>query len=608
MKINNIADLYDDIFDVSFFIRYGYYDIKMKKIESENIEDEDLEEEYGMQDSFYLKIFNLQDLYYLSDFLDFRDYFNFRNLRENLNTEPIYFNIPKNNYVRREYKMPNIYSYLLLAFYIFDNKEEFISVFKENKQSTSKFFNQLDFDYKFGKQVEQRLLFGGNKILSLDLSSFYHTLYTHSIPWVINGKETSKNNKIDGFGNELDALIQRCQYGETHGIPVGNLLSRIIAELYMCHIDLKLFNKGYIYSRYVDDIKFPFSTEAEKEKFLTEFTTICRDYNLILNDRKTEVLEFPILNSMDKTDIFNFFDDFTVDKKPEKWQQKLTDFIDYCISEEAKGNKGALKCIFSVVSNTLKKIKPTEHIINSIFLSRSVPSNFNIIEKFIDVSLKDSRLTNKFLEFIETLIELGLNKKKLKNIMNNYFQETKNLYIAKLENNISNGWNNEVYQLLLYSVIFDNDNLIQKKQLITIFESNMDDFSIVLSIILWLKKKYKISELLNILENKLDEVHGHYCDEKSVRMQEKYWLVRYFVYYLIDQNIINSIEIGEHFKKFPKNRSGIVKSELNKKYILMCDNSKKKTVQNLNAFYKLLLDNNVALVKLGDSKKLFSYL
>ena len=136
----------------------------------------------------------------------------------------------------------------------------------------------------------------------------------------------------------------------------------------------------------------------------------------------------------------------------------------------------------------------------------------------------------------------------------------------------------------------------------------MDDFSIVLSIILWLKKKYKISELLNILENKLDEVHGHYCDEKSVRMQEKYWLVRYFVYYLIDQNIINSIEIGEHFKKFPKNRSGIVKSELNKKYTLMCDNSKKKSVQNLNAFYKLLLDNNVALVKLGDSKKLFSYL
>src|SRR5699024_2282845 len=97
-------------------------------------------------------------------------------------------------------------------------------------------------------------------------------------------------------------------------------------------------------------------------------------------------------------------------------------------------------------------------------------------------------------------------------------------------------------------------------------------------------------------------------DEKSVRMQEKFWLVRYFVYYLIDQNIINSIEIEEHFKNFPKNRSGIVISELNKNFTLKIDSSKKKTVQNLNAFYKLLLDNNVALVKLGDSKKLFSYL
>ena len=40
-------------------------------------------------------------------------------------TEPITFTIPKNNLSRREYKIPNIYSYLNLMFFIQKNKQEF---------------------------------------------------------------------------------------------------------------------------------------------------------------------------------------------------------------------------------------------------------------------------------------------------------------------------------------------------------------------------------------------------------------------------------------------------------------------------------------------------
>lgn len=185
-------ELYDTIFDEAFLIRYGYYDVKMKRLESTSVEDDDLDERYGNPDSFYLKLLNLRELEILNKFNDLRIYYNFDKIKKNVDTEAIYFNIPKSNYIRREYKMPNLYSYLELVFFMVDNKNEFIDIFKDNGYSTSKFFNLLSFDFSFTKKIEKRLLFGGTNILSLDLSNFYHTLYTHSIPWVVNGKQESK--------------------------------------------------------------------------------------------------------------------------------------------------------------------------------------------------------------------------------------------------------------------------------------------------------------------------------------------------------------------------------------------------------------------------------
>ncbi len=190
-------------------------------------------------------------------------------------------------------------------------------------QSTSKFFNQLEFNYEFTKKIEQRLLYGGTNILSVDLSNFYHTLYTHSIPWVIEGKQASKAKRFGGFANEVDSILQQCQYGETHGVPTGNLATRLITELYMCYIDKRMLKKGYTYSRYVDDIKFTFSTESQKESFLTDFSKICRENNLIINDKKTSENPFPFTNNREKTEIFNYFDGLNKKNKSSSWIKKI---------------------------------------------------------------------------------------------------------------------------------------------------------------------------------------------------------------------------------------------------------------------------------------------
>lgn len=606
----DIKKLYNTILDTSFLIRYGYYDVNMKKIKSKYVDNDDLEEYYGNPENFYLKLLSLQDLYKLLEIEDLRVFFNFENVRHNVDTEPIYFNIPKSNYVRREYKMPNLYSYLHLSFFIEDNKEEFISIFENNVQSTSKYFNELEFNFKFTKKIEQRLLFGGNNILSLDLSNFYHTLYTHSIPWVIHGKQNSKLNRSGGFANDLDSLIQKCQYGETHGIPTGSITSKLIAELYMCYIDKKLLEKGYKYARYVDDIKYPFVTNVEKENFLMEFNSICREHNLILNDKKTEVHTFPYKNNMQKVEIFSYFDNLNNKSKIEHWKNKINDFVDFCLSEEVNGNKGAIKCIYSVIINTFKYSKLSTKMINNILITREKTTEYNLYEKFLDTSLKDSRLTNKFITFTEQLIELEADKEKLKSIVRRYFNENRDIYRKNLKYYISNGWNQEVYQILLYCVIFDEEKLLKKDLLKLILQTDLDDYSKCLSIILWIKKSYSIKDLLNLLEIQLKEIHSKYNDKKSVRMQEKYWLMRYFIYSLINKGIIKENELINHYSdnNIKKDNNNNVKSELNMKYVLQKDSQKKAYVNKINEFYELLLDKDVALIQVGNTEELFEYL
>lgn len=249
-------------------------------------------------------------------------------------------------------------------------------------------------------------------------------------------------------------------------------------------------------------------------------------------------------------------------------------------------------------------------MINNILITRENITEYNLYEKFLDTSLKDSRLTNKFITFTEQLIELEADKEKLKSIVRRYFNENRDIYRKNLKYYISNGWNQEVYQILLYCVIFDEEKLLKKDLLKLILQTDLDDYSKCLSIILWIKKSYSIKDLLNLLEIQLKEIHSKYNDNKSVRMQEKYWLMRYFIYYLNKQGIIEESALRSHYNdnNINKDNNSNVKSELNMKYVLQNDSQKKAYVNKINEFYSLLLDKDVALIQIGNKGNLFGFL
>lgn len=579
----SLEKLYDDLFSTNFLINYGYFDITPKN----NQDITDLNS-YGKSDAFYLKIFNMSKL---AEYISDNPFYTMKmfNDKKVYSTEPITFTIPKSNISRREYKIPNIYSYLNLMFFIQKNKEEFKRIFLANKFSTSKFFSLADFDFKFTDNLKKTLLFGGNHILNVDLSNFYHSLYTHSIPWVIMWKKNAKKERDKGFSNKLDKLIASCQYNQTHGIPTGNILSRIISELYMCYIDSEMENKGYRYARYVDDISFPFNFEEEKDKFYRDFNKLCMKYELKINDKKTEINDFPYIHTQNKDFIFNYFKNYSSDSKEETWIIGIKNFIDLCIDEERKGNKGAIKCIFPVIENTFKYKKINKNKISKIFGYTNNITKFNILQFILDLSLKDSKLTNRCLSLLNYLAVKMDDKKVVSKQVKQYFrnrnEEIKNLLVFYNKND----YHQETYQILVYIVEYDVDILL-KKNVLNLLNENTDNLSLSLLTIIYLRKPWRIESLLKKIDDLFKNSKDSYPEKIGV-MSQNLWYFRYFIYYLIKENVIPKDKINSYCnsQSYRSNQKGY-KSDLNWRYINSND--------AVDEFFNELLEEKVPLIDL----------
>jgi hypothetical protein len=137
---------------------------------------------------------------------------------------------------------------------------------------------------------------GSRYLLKADVNRYYHSIYTHSIPWAIHTKSVAKSTRGPGlFGNRIDALFQKCQDGQTMGIPVGTDISFLIAEIILTAVDLKLQTKipklnGF---RWVDDYELSFDTLSEAEFARQELQSVLSEYELALNQEKTDILPLP---------------------------------------------------------------------------------------------------------------------------------------------------------------------------------------------------------------------------------------------------------------------------------------------------------------------------
>ena len=127
-----------------------------------------------------------------------------------------------------------------------------------------------------------------------DISSFFHSIYTHSIPWALVGHDVAKQNKsTKKWFNKLDKLQRLLKRDETQGIPIGPATSHVMAELILSKVDSELRERNHVFVRFIDDCKCFAPSKEKAEAFLSDLEQELRKYLLNLNASKVAIQELP---------------------------------------------------------------------------------------------------------------------------------------------------------------------------------------------------------------------------------------------------------------------------------------------------------------------------
>jgi len=140
-------------------------------------------------------------------------------------------------------------------------------------------------------------------IVKTDIKNFYPSIYTHSIAWALHGKEFIRQpENMHNFrllGNRLDRLFQNANDGCTNGIPIGPVVSDVIAEIVAAGVDVRLSESLRIKDikcevvRFKDDYRILVKSEADGSVVVKCLQAALKEYNLELSDEKTVVSALP---------------------------------------------------------------------------------------------------------------------------------------------------------------------------------------------------------------------------------------------------------------------------------------------------------------------------
>jgi hypothetical protein len=145
-------------------------------------------------------------------------------------------------------------------------------------------------------KIRARRRRGARYILTADITQFYQSLYTHSIPWAMHTKAVAKASRGNLIGDTLDARFRDLRHGQTTGIPIGPDSSLLAAEVVLSAADKELAAllgsvRGF---RYSDDYELSFATLGAAEQALIFLEGVLADFELTVNHPKSTIDEVPI--------------------------------------------------------------------------------------------------------------------------------------------------------------------------------------------------------------------------------------------------------------------------------------------------------------------------
>lgn len=283
----------------------------------------------------------------------FRDRKGFKNLTY---ADPEVISKPKKLYERRNIHITHPIPQALLAREIAENWRQLQRILSRRRYSEDEIIISDGYErsikginFPLHRAKKNHIEATADWLVKTDISRFYPSIYTHSIPWAAYGKEHVKRSlKIyDGsLADRLDVLVRACNRNQTIGLPIGPETSRILAEIISSRIDadfsVALPNlPATSVDRLQDDWVIGASTLDQAENILSVITMCYRHYGLEINGSKTSVTH--ILQS-----------------NAEHWKSEITAFL----SHRRGGLHGSRLSDFLALCLRLQLDAPSESVMN----------------------------------------------------------------------------------------------------------------------------------------------------------------------------------------------------------------------------------------------------
>lgn len=170
--------------------------------------------------------------------------------------------------------------------------------------------------YEFLEMAENDLVAEAHQfshLIRLDITNFYPSIYTHTICWAWEGRDNDNGRQSCAgpdsqglkFGNRLDKLFQYANDRRTVGLPIGPVISDLIAEIILCERDLKISQKldelilnkelkgCYLATRFKDDYRILCNSEADAKRIIKVIIDMLKEFNFVVNEKKTEIQKLP---------------------------------------------------------------------------------------------------------------------------------------------------------------------------------------------------------------------------------------------------------------------------------------------------------------------------
>lgn len=312
---------------------------------------------------------------------------------------------------------------------------------------------------------QQNIIIGKKYLVKADISNCFHSIYTHSIPWALVGKQVAKQNKNNrnAWYNKIDEVVRWLNNNETHGILIGPHTSNLISEIILVSVDTEI-SKKYQYIRNIDDYSCYVETEEKAKQFLIDLSQELKKFNLTLNHKKTEIIQLPISFNNDWTRKLNLFKLDTYHDKATK-----TDKINY----------KAVALLLDTAIELMKANKDNAAILNyTIQILLEHDMSLNAKKYFIDI-IHHLTLVYPYLVFLlEDIFDSSISTtEKIKQISDDIFKlgfKTKNYEAMSYA----------IYFSLKYNIKLEHKNLLKEVK-------NQEDCIFMLLCYIYDKKHFK---------------------------------------------------------------------------------------------------------------------